>query len=892
MAIFRPLDARPCDLSPLHGALRLATPVIGIIIKLRGGRRSHRRGAVARGPDFKAPSELEPSNLRTLRTLRTARFQATILQHIRSRGQLDPSGLDFKVARPHKTLVLFGYTVRANHYRQTTSSPFSRISSQQSSRQGLVGDLSDPSKVQTLSSSGAARISCVSFPALFSPMLSYRCSAQYNPFSAVPHHGLNRQATFRVVSLISSCTFDVVKARFIPHIFVIDLDPFVFRKIAVMVYCGKPSRGCQTCRTRKIRCDQATPACGQCLKAEKECPGYRDMLSLSFRDESDAVVEKAKARERAKARRSPIPNVVVSSSSNITVPQRRTRGVSGNRSTGSPPAYRDHSKTSPAASLQLSSHTNNIELPTPSPDGSDREVITQNLTSATPSPPLAIAPSIAERGINYFFSNFVAEPSGPSPGHFHHLHSIYNANGVDDVLRSCLIATGLAGLSNVSKSAPLMGYARREYTIALRKINAALLSSTEARKDSTLMSIMVVSVFETVAGAQRLSLKAWTEHINGAATLVKLRGRSQLKTRVGLGLFIQASSHLLISCMQREIPNPQQITDLRNAAFDQISSGGVWQFLEAVGRLANFRAAMRNGSLTDCETIINTALNIDGDLMQLFSNVPPDWLYESVYTDSSPEVVYNGRYDIYYDYFIAQIWNGMRCARIMLNETIRSRLLEGFTSMPPRFTTSEYTAQFQISIDTIIKMRDDILHSVPQKLGYVHRKPFSTPESQDFSSPLSGNDLDSINLSFTDLLSSSDLPRFSPVPEEQRSVPLVRSPSFPAIGGYYLLWPLFIAASTPLTPLTTRPFITRTLRFIGTEMGISHGSNLASFLETAHFMNQVRDYPQRGDLAQHMIGEGIGGPSALGKARAELWSRTGAENADADVVEGNEILMA
>jgi len=48
-----------------------------------------------------------------------------------------------------------------------------------------------------------------------------------------------------------------------------------------------------------------------------------------------------------------------------------------------------------------------------------------------------------------------------------------------------------------------------------------------------------------------VSLKAWTEHTNGAATLVKLRGLAQLRTKTGFGVFIHATSHLLLSCMQR-----------------------------------------------------------------------------------------------------------------------------------------------------------------------------------------------------------------------------------------------------------------------------------------------------------------------------------------------------
>ena len=76
---------------------------------------------------------------------------------------------------------------------------------------------------------------------------------------------------------------------------------------------------------------------------------------------------------------------------------------------------------------------------------------------------------------------------------------------------------------------------------ALRNINAALKSPADTIKDGTLISIIVVSVFEAMASSTRMSLRAWTEHINGASDLLKLRGRSQIQTVIGLRLFIHVA---------------------------------------------------------------------------------------------------------------------------------------------------------------------------------------------------------------------------------------------------------------------------------------------------------------------------------------------------------------
>ncbi|KAF2670717.1 hypothetical protein BT63DRAFT_438337 [Microthyrium microscopicum] len=79
-----------------------------------------------------------------------------------------------------------------------------------------------------------------------------------------------------------------------------------------MVYCGKPSRGCQNCKTRRIKCDEVQPACTQCKKSNRTCPGYPDEFDLIFRNETMAVKRKAqralsqsKSSNKAKVKKSP-----------------------------------------------------------------------------------------------------------------------------------------------------------------------------------------------------------------------------------------------------------------------------------------------------------------------------------------------------------------------------------------------------------------------------------------------------------------------------------------------------------------------------------------------------------------------------------------------------------
>ncbi len=45
-----------------------------------------------------------------------------------------------------------------------------------------------------------------------------------------------------------------------------------------------------------IKCDRIHPSCGQCVRTGRLCPGYRDLNSVVFRDETARVVNRASAR--------------------------------------------------------------------------------------------------------------------------------------------------------------------------------------------------------------------------------------------------------------------------------------------------------------------------------------------------------------------------------------------------------------------------------------------------------------------------------------------------------------------------------------------------------------------------------------------------------------------
>ena len=226
-------------------------------------------------------------------------------------------------------------------------------------------------------------------------------------------------------------------------------------------------------------------------------------------------------------------------------------------------------------------------------------------------------------------------------------------------------------------------------------------------------------------------------------------------------------------------------------------------------RVAQFRARLYDKTISDPEVILNKAIELDGVFVELFTTrLPPQWEYVTMYTDQNSDLIWNGRYHIYYDYWISQVWNGMRTARIMLNLTIRDTLLEGFSCKPPRFTGLEHSAQFQLSTDTLFEMQADILYTVPQHLGYL-----PTITSNQYSSNAAES---SIRLPWT---------QFSD--ENKDGFPILRMS-----GPYLLLWPLWFTGILNIATDELKQYVIRNLRTMGETMGIQQANVLAHVIES------------------------------------------------------------
>ncbi|CZR58016.1 related to negative acting factor [Phialocephala subalpina] len=520
-----------------------------------------------------------------------------------------------------------------------------------------------------------------------------------------------------------------------------------------MVFCGKPSGSCHACRERKTKCDQIPEGCTQCKRAKRSCPGYRKQGDLIFRNESSNVIRKFKAKEA-----------------------RQKQAVS--------------IRTKASASPTSDEDTNAEEA--------SLEVVQQQDTQLDAFS--LLAPSIEDRATGFFVANYVLGMNGPSRGHLDYIGEISRIQVLDEGLVCSMKAVGLAGFAHAEHAPSLMKNARYQYMLALNATNAALRDPVEVKKDTTLLAIIILGIFETITGCTKRSLQDWAQHVNGAAAVIKLRGPDQVKTPQGRRMLIQVTSSLMVNCLQRGVPLPQHIQEFMTAAIKEVEKpDAAFVINDIMMHFTTLRASVLSGKLTNPREILRRCLELDGKLLDIVVNVPEGWEYQTIITDVDSDVAFNGRYHVYYDYWIGMIWNALRSLRILINELIRELLLRGFARQPPIFNSTEYTAQFQISTDVMYQHQEEILLSVAQ-----HFNQFPPPRD-----PSSYKEMTSMPI----------------LAYNEMHAPIRMS------GGSFLIWPLWHVGVLDITTEEVRQFVVKNLRAIGHTMGIQQANVLAEVVD-------------------------------------------------------------
>ena len=148
--------------------------------------------------------------------------------------------------------------------------------------------------------------------------------------------------------------------------------------------------------------------------------------------------------------------------------------------------------------------------------------------------------------VSFWFRHLVRIPRLPDAlqGYMEILAPMYMKAMPSSLLHQATRALALAALSNGQKSALIRLEARKLYAKALRETGEAIRDPKQARSNELLMAIMLFSLYETITSSDN-TRALWNQHINGAVTLVKMRGESMKSDSTSLHLFRAVRTHMV-----------------------------------------------------------------------------------------------------------------------------------------------------------------------------------------------------------------------------------------------------------------------------------------------------------------------------------------------------------
>ncbi|KAL3428447.1 hypothetical protein PVAG01_01956 [Phlyctema vagabunda] len=545
-----------------------------------------------------------------------------------------------------------------------------------------------------------------------------------------------------------------------------------------MVRHGRLSKGCSTCRRRRIKCDQANPACGQCNKAGWKCPQYTDSVERMFQHHE--MKDPIKSRDRSHPRSKALvqPGIIYPLFTRELEPL-----TSNNKNT-----------TNTTSTLDISCE--NVPLL-----NRCRE-ITQPLN---------------DRAIDFFFAAYVVRDSpGQLRGYYEYLSTMRDVHHMDKAFSTSLGAAALAAYSRAFRYPALLDAARKQFGTALNLVKTAISSRQEAIKDSTVISVLLLNTFSTVTRETLQSL--WDCHVHlsgGAMTLLKLRGPAQLETHHGLQLFLQIWWSVSQSYLFRSTRIPEELIELRRCAAETLDTNDPgWQLSDIFVRLADFRADVQDGKFHGHDSVVKEALVLDHELLSLAATMPMEWQFETILLREISEFVFGTSYHEYPDFWVTFIWNNIRTCRIFLHREVLKQLKDVLSSSsldPHPSYTLAISCQLSESTEVLRRLAVDMCATIPQYFSSS-----STPSHT------------SLGMTKEPFVSERQGLPGSPM---NNNVPL-------CAGVCLLLWPILIAGRMAASD-AQRGYLARSFRFLGWRTGIEQAFTLASVLESSECIGLI-----------------------------------------------------
>ncbi|KAE8553702.1 hypothetical protein EYB25_005084 [Talaromyces marneffei] len=375
---------------------------------------------------------------------------------------------------------------------------------------------------------------------------------------------------------------------------------------------GGPSKGCNRCKRLKVKCDEARPECLRCERAQQKCTGYIETETFDARVRYETGLGN---RRVTRIRRSKEKALDVVAPAQKHVPPKKAS------------TEKNASLLEVAVLLFKTAHVASYDSP-----------------------------------------NFSWNPSQDDC--LERFISIMNESDDDSSLKQAISAVYNGFYSFMSKSKEMETASETSFAAAVSLARAALDDPVDSKSDATLLTVLLLSMFENFCSVKDYRSPAKTHWI-GLAQLLQHRGPESLDSSVSLFCLHQFYFRLAAVTLGGETETMKELLDLSKSIPLPCNMQPTNNLASIAERLARLRLQLETINLCSRFDVQRTTLlmqlaqQIDGDLMRWPDYVPPSCHPKQKALDFY--LNYPDWEDTYPSLAVAQDWNHYRYLRIMAN---------------------------------------------------------------------------------------------------------------------------------------------------------------------------------------------------------------------------------
>lgn len=151
------------------------------------------------------------------------------------------------------------------------------------------------------------------------------------------------------------------------------------------------------------------------------------------------------------------------------------------------------------------------------------------------------------------------------------------------LLATIVRAVFLAFFSFSYHSQSALYHARASYGSALALTSNAIQSPKEARKDTTLLALLLISVFERLTHTVESQIPMCSSHLRGALDLVRYRGNTLFSGWAGATMSLQLTELITLNCLANGVEIPSELLALRIQTSEKVDTeSSKWKFSQVL----------------------------------------------------------------------------------------------------------------------------------------------------------------------------------------------------------------------------------------------------------------------------------------------------------------------